>query len=242
MKYTLVLAAIVLSFVFSSCQNAQQHRTELKTLQDSVSYGMGVDFERNFLKPRMMELNPDAFAQALKDMNGDGKSILTDEQFRSAMMDFQTEMMATHAEKMKAAGEKNKKEGEAFLAENKKKEGVITLPSGLQYKVITMGNGEKPKSQDQVSVNYRGTLVDGTEFDNSAKTGKPGVFPVHGIIKGLSEALQLMPVGSKWEVYVPSDLAYGPDGRGIQILPNAVLIFDLELLGIEKATAAGHSH
>jgi FKBP-type peptidyl-prolyl cis-trans isomerase FklB len=222
---------IGLGIILPACQS-MQHKTELKTLQDSVSYSIGMDIGRN-LKGQMIDVNPDALAQALKDLNGDGKPMLTDAQARSAMMAFQTQMMATHAEKMKAAGEKNKKDGEVFLAENKKKEGVVTLPSGLQYKVLTMGNGKKPRATDKVTLNYRGVLIDGTEFDNSYKRGEPAVFPVNGIIKGLSEALQLMPVGSKWQIVIPADIAYGEQGAGAQIAPNAVLIFEIELLGIK---------
>ncbi len=231
MKYTKLIGVIGLGIILPACQSTQ-HKTELKTLQDSVSYSIGMDIGRN-LKGQMIDVNPDALAQALKDMNGDGKPMLTDAQARSAMMAFQTQMMATHAEKMKAAGEKNKKDGEVFLAENKKKEGVVTLPSGLQYKVLTMGNGKKPRANDKVTLNYRGVLIDGTEFDNSYKRGEPAVFPVNGIIKGLSEALQLMPVGSKWQIVVPADIAYGEQGAGAQIAPNAVLIFEIELLGIK---------
>ena len=231
MKYTTLIGALGLSIILPACQSTQ-HKTELKTLQDSVSYSIGMDIGRN-LKGQMIDVNPDAIAQALKDMTGDGKPMLTDVQARSVMMAFQTQMMATHAEKMKAAGEKNKKDGEVFLAENKKKDGVVTLPSGLQYKVLTMGNGKKPTANDKVTVNYRGTLVDGTEFDNSYKRGEPAVFPVSGVIKGLSEALQLMPVGSKWQVVIPADIAYGEQGAGGQIAPNAVLIFELELMGIK---------
>jgi FKBP-type peptidyl-prolyl cis-trans isomerase FklB len=231
MKYTTLIGALGLSIILPACQSTQ-HKTELKTLQDSVSYSIGMDIGRN-LKGQMIDVNPDAIAQALKDMTGDGKPMLTDVQARSVMMAFQTQMMATHAEKMKAAGEKNKKDGEVFLAENKKKDGVVTLPSGLQYKVLTMGNGKKPSMNDKVTVNYRGTLVDGTEFDNSYKRGEPAVFPVSGVIKGLSEALQLMPVGSKWQVVIPADIAYGEQGAGGQIAPNAVLIFELELMGIK---------
>ncbi len=231
MKYTKLIGALGLSIILPACQN-MQHKAELKTLQDSVSYSIGMDIGKN-LKGQMIDVNPDALAQALKDMTGDGKPMLTDVQARSVMMAFQTQMMATHAEKMKAAGEKNKKDGEAFLAENKKKDGVVTLPSGLQYKVLTMGNGKKPTASDKVSLNYRGTLVDGTEFDNSYKRGEPAVFPVGGVIKGLSEALQLMPVGSKWQIVIPADIAYGEQGAGGQIAPNAVLIFEIELLGIK---------
>ena len=231
MKYTTLIGMIGLGIILPACQS-MQHKTELKTLQDSVSYSIGMDIGKN-LKGQMIDVNPDALAQALKDLNGDGKPMLTDAQARSAMMAFQTQMMATHAEKMKAAGEKNKKDGEVFLAENKKKEGVVTLPSGLQYKVLTMGNGKKPRATDKVTLNYRGVLIDGTEFDNSYKRGEPAVFPVNGIIKGLSEALQLMPVGSKWQIVIPADIAYGEQGAGAQIAPNAVLIFEIELLGIK---------
>ncbi len=231
MKYAKLIGVLGLSIILPACQSTQ-HKTELKTLQDSVSYSIGMDIGRN-LKGQMIDVNPDVLAQALKDMTGDGKPMLTDVQARSVMMAFQTQMMATHAEKMKAAGEKNKKDGEAFLAENKKKDGVITLPSGLQYKVLTTGNGKKPTANDKVSLNYRGTLIDGTEFDNSYKRGEPVVFPVGGVIKGLSEALQLMPVGSKWQIVIPADIAYGEQGAGGQIAPNAVLIFEIELLGIK---------
>jgi|SRR5208283_3084892 len=231
MKYAKLIGVLGLSIILPACQSTQ-HKTELKTLQDSVSYSIGMDIGRN-LKGQMIDVNPDALAQALKDMTGDGKPMLTDVQARSVMMAFQTQMMATHAEKMKSAGEKNKKDGEVFLAENKKKDGVITLPSGLQYKVLTMGNGKKPTANDKVSLNYRGTLIDGTEFDNSYKRGEPVVFPVGGVIKGLSEALQLMPVGSKWQIVIPADIAYGEQGAGGQIAPNAVLIFEIELLGIK---------
>jgi FKBP-type peptidyl-prolyl cis-trans isomerase FklB len=231
MKYTTLIGMIGLGIILPACQS-MQHKTELKTLQDSVSYSIGMDIGKN-LKGQMIDVNPDALAQALKDLNGDGKPMLTDAQARSAMMAFQTQMMATHAEKMKAAGEKNKKDGEVFLAENKKKEGVVTLPSGLQYKVLTIGNGKKPRATDKVTLNYRGVLIDGTEFDNSYKRGEPAVFPVNGIIKGLSEALQLMPVGSKWQIVIPADIAYGEQGAGAQIAPNAVLIFEIELMGIK---------
>jgi len=231
MKYTTLIGMIGLSIILAACQS-KQHKTELKTLQDSVSYSIGMDIGKN-LKGQMIDVNPDALAQALKDLNGDGKPMLTDAQARSAMMAFQTQMMATHAEKINAAGEKNKKDGEVFLAENKKKEGVVTLPSGLQYKVLTIGNGKKPRATDKVTLNYRGVLIDGTEFDNSYKRGEPAVFPVNGIIKGLSEALQLMPVGSKWQIVIPADIAYGEQGAGAQIAPNAVLIFEIELMGIK---------
>ena len=201
-------------------------------MQDSVSYGIGMDIAKN-LKGQMIEVNPDVIAQALKDMAPAGKPMLTDAQAQSVMMEFQSDMMAKHSAKMKESAEKNIKDGQAFLAENKKKDGVITLPSGLQYKVLSRGSGRKPSPKDNVSVNYRGSLIDGTEFDSSEKHGGPAVFPVAGVIKGLSEALQLMQVGSKWQIVVPSEIGYGAQSLGTQITPNSVLLFEIELLGIK---------
>jgi FKBP-type peptidyl-prolyl cis-trans isomerase FklB len=149
-------------------------------------------------------------------------------------MQFQTEMHQKQQEKMQQAGATNKKEGDAFLAANKSKEGVVTLPSGLQYKILTAGTGPKPKSSDSVVCNYKGTLIDGKEFDSSYKRGQPATFPVAGVIKGWTEALQLMPVGSKWQLFVPSDLAYAERGSGPDIGPNATLIFEVELLSIQN--------
>jgi len=231
MKYSPIIAAIALCFLLVSCQSSQ-HKVELKTMQDSVSYGIGMDIAKN-LKGQMIDVNPDVIAQALKDMSPDGKPMLTDAQAQSVMMEFQSDMMAKHSAKMKEAAEKNIKDGQAYLAENKKKDGVITLPSGLQYKVLTQGTGKRPTAKDNVSVNYRGSLIDGTEFDSSEKHGGPAVFPVAGIIKGLSEALQLMPVGSKWQIVVPPEIGYGPQSVGTQITPNSVLVFEIELLGIK---------
>jgi len=224
MKYTKLLGAFCLSIILSACQSTQ-HRTELKTLQDSVSYSIGLNFGKN-LKNQKIDISPDAFAQALRDLSPDGKPVLTDDQARSIVMAFETQTMAVH-------GEKNKKDGDAFLAENKKKDGVVTLPSGLQYKVLTIGKGKKPTVTDKVVVNYRAMLSDGTEFDNSYKNGQPVEFPVGNIIPGISEALKLMPVGSKWQVVIPSEMAYGARGNGQQIGPNSVLVFEIELLGIK---------
>ncbi|MBU2636230.1 MAG: FKBP-type peptidyl-prolyl cis-trans isomerase, partial [Bacteroidetes bacterium] len=157
-----------------------------------------------------------------------------EEQSQAVMMELQKQLMARHEEKINAEKDKNKIEGEAFLAENKKDKDVITLPSGLQYKIITAGTGPKPKSTETVAVHYSGTLIDGTEFDSSFKRGEPATFPVTGVIKGWVEALQLMPVGSKWKLFIPTDLAYGERGAGGVIGPNATLIFEIELLSINK--------
>ena len=163
-----------------------------------------------------------------------GRVLLTEQEIREITTAFQKEMMAKQEELNKKLGEKNKKEGEVFLAENKKKEGVKTLPSGLQYKVIKAGTGKKPKLTDTVTTNYRGTLIDGTEFDSSYRRGQPASFPVNGVIPGWTEALQLMEEGAKWQLFVPPNLAYGDRGAGRQIGPNATLIFEVELISIQE--------
>jgi len=150
----------------------------------------------------------------------------------------QTEVRKQQMEKMQVAAEANKKQGDEFLAANKAKEGVVTLPSGLQYKVLQQGTGPKPTATDSVVCNYRGTLVDGTEFDGSYKRGQPATFPVSQVVKGWTEALQLMPIGSKWQLFVPADLAYGPRGKPPVIGPNATLIFEIELISIQDKTKA----
>jgi FKBP-type peptidyl-prolyl cis-trans isomerase FklB len=169
----------------------------------------------------------------LKDSYGGGKTILTEDQARQALEDFQKTLMAKQAETMKILSEKNKADGEKFLAENAKKEGVKVLPSGLQYKEITPGTGKSPKTADTVTTHYKGTLIDGTEFDSSYKRGQPATFPVSGVIPGWTEALQLMKEGAKWQLFVPPDLAYGERGAGQVIGPNATLIFEVELLAVK---------
>lgn len=205
----------------------------LKTQKDKVSYSIGLDIGKN-LKKQSIDIDPDLLARGLKDAMTEGKTLLTEEEVRTVMTAFQQEMQAKAAARVKELGDKNMKEGETFLAENKKKEGVVTLPSGLQYKVVTAGNGKKPKSSDTVTTHYRGTLIDGSEFDSSYKRGQPASFPVTGVIAGWTEALQLMPAGSKWQLFVPASLAYGPRGAGQMIGPNATLIFEVELLSIQE--------
>jgi FKBP-type peptidyl-prolyl cis-trans isomerase len=168
-----------------------------------------------------------------------GKTLLTDEEVRAALMQLQKDMQEKMQAKAAAEGDANKKEGDAFLAANKTKEGVVTLPSGLQYKILKPGSGPKPTASDSVVCNYKGTLINGTEFDSSYKRGEPATFPVTGVIKGWTEALQLMPVGSKWQLFIPSDLAYGPRGTpGGPIGPNATLTFEVELMSIEEKPPA----
>src|SRR5208337_3618840 len=163
------------------------------------------------------------------------KTLLTDDEAKSAMMALQNDLRQKQEAKAQQAGQTNKTEGEAFLAANKTKEGVVTLPDGLQYKVLKAGTGPKPTANDSVVCNYKGTFIDGTEFDSSDKHGgQPATFTVGQVIKGWTEALQLMPVGSKWQLFIPSDLAYGQRGAGADIAPNATLIFELELLSIQS--------
>jgi FKBP-type peptidyl-prolyl cis-trans isomerase FklB len=204
----------------------------LKTQKEKVSYSLGSSMGRK-LKQEAVDIDPDILAKGLKDAFSGAKSPLSDEEMQTTLMTLQKEMAAKQAEKIKILGEKNKKEGEAFLTENKKKEGVKTLASGLQYKVLKEGTGKIPKPTDKVSTHYQGTLIDGTEFDSSYKRGEPMTFPVKGVIPGWSEALQKMKVGSKWQLFLPAKLAYGERGAPPFIGPNAVLIFTMELLAIQ---------
>jgi FKBP-type peptidyl-prolyl cis-trans isomerase len=205
----------------------------LKTQKDKFSYALGMNLGANLHK-QSVPVDPNIMARGLKDALAGGKTLLTEEEARAAITDVQNHMREKQQAKMQVAGEANKKEGEAFLADNKSKEGVVALPSGLQYKVLKEGNGPKPTATDSVVCNYRGTLISGTEFDSSTKHGGPATFPVNGVIKGWTEALQLMPVGSKWQLFVPSDLAYAERGAGADIGPNATLIFEVELVSIEN--------
>ena len=205
----------------------------LKDQKDKLSYSIGMNIGNNF-KKQSIDVNPDVLIQGIKDALSGGKTLMTEQEVNETLMNFQKEMMAKQMARQKELGEKNKKEGEAFLAENMKKEDVKTLPSGLQYKVIKEGDGKTPKITDTVTVHYRGTLVDGTEFDSSYTRGQPATFPVKGVIAGLTEALQLMKVGSKWQLFIPSNLAYGERGAGDDIGPNATLIFEVELVSIKE--------
>jgi len=208
-------------------------KVELKTQKDKISYAIGLDVG-NGLKKNEVDVDPDIVAKAIKDVMSGNKPLMTELEVKTAIMDLQKDLQAKQQERAKVQGDKNKKEGEAFLAKNKTKDGVKTLPSGLQYKVITEGKGKSPKASDTVTVQYRGTLIDGTEFDSSYKRGQPATFPVGGVIKGWTEALQLMKEGSKWQLVIPSDLAYGEGGtQGGPIGPNAVLIFEVELVSIK---------
>ncbi len=228
------LAALILGLPACGSSKEAAPTLDVKTREDKISYGIGMDIAGN-LQSFPFKLNPDLVAQGIKDSLSGAKPLVADKDLQEAMQSMQTEMMAKQAmenEKMKTVGEQNKADGAKFLEENKKKEGVVTTKSGLQYKVITKGSGPKPKPEDVVMVHYRGALINGTEFDSSYARNQPAKFPVGGVIPGFAEALQLMEVGSKFQVVIPSELAYGDKQAGPNIAPNSVLVFDLELTEI----------
>jgi FKBP-type peptidyl-prolyl cis-trans isomerase len=211
---------------------------ELKTQKDKASYAIGASIAKS-LQRDGIEIDPSLLLRGLNDQMGGGKLLLNEDETKAVLSEVQQEARAKQAAATKALGEANQKEGDAYLAENKTKEGVVTLPSGVQYKIVKQGDGPKPAAADTVECNYRGTLVDGKEFDSSYKRGKPATFPVGGVIKGWTEVLQLMPVGSKYQVVIPAALAYGPrPPNGADIGPNATLLFDIELLSIKEKPAA----
>lgn len=205
----------------------------LTTQKDKFSYALGMNLGTNLTR-QSVPVDVDLVMRGLKDSLAGGKTLLTEEEARGALMEMQNELRKRQEEKAQEMGAANQKEGEAFLAANKTKDGVVTLPSGLQYKILQAGTGPKPTASDAVVCNYRGTLINGKEFDSSYKRGQPATFPVSGVIKGWTEALQLMPVGSKWQLFIPPQLAYGERGTGADIGPNATLIFEVELLSIEQ--------
>ena len=223
--------AILVSIFLLSGQGWAAEGIALKNDKDKLSYTMGVDIGK-YMQQQAMDVDPDMFAKGLKDVMTGAKTALTDEEMHQIISAFQKEAAEKQVVRMKAVAEKNKREGEAFLAENKKKNGVKILSSGLQYKVIKDGKGQTPKLTDTVTTNYRGTLIDGTEFDSSHKRGEPAKFPVNGVISGWTEALQLMKVGSKWQIFIPSNLAYGEQGAGNVIGANQTLVFEIELISI----------
>ena len=210
---------------------------ELKTDKDKASYAIGMNIGQN-LKKQSEVIDAGVVERGMKDALAGDKTLMTEDEAKAALVTLQANMRKKQEEQVQQMAETNKKEGDAFLTENKTKAGVVTLPSGLQYKILSEGTGPKPAATDSVICNYKGTLLDGTEFDSSAKHGGPATFPVSGVIKGWTEALQLMPVGSKWQLFVPSDLAYGQRGAGGGIAPNSTLIFEVELVSIKSSDAA----
>lgn len=230
------LLPALLGIALLSGQAMAGEKVSLKTQKDRVSYSIGQSIGNNVkndLKSQSIDVNPDALAAGIRDAVAGSRARMTEKEMQETLAIFQQESMAKQMEMMKKSGGKNKKEGDAFLAANKKKTGVKTLASGLQYKVEKEGTGRKPKATDTVTVNYKGTLIDGTEFDSSYKHGQPATFPVNGVIAGWTEALQLMKVGSKWQLFIPSNLAYGEQGSPPSIGSNSTLIFEVELLSIK---------
>ncbi len=213
-----------------------EDKAVFKDQKDKLSYSIGMNWG-NSLKRDEIDVNLDQIIAGLRSGMA-GKALLTETEMREVLTSFSQELQVKKTEKMKVAGEKNKGEGEKFLAENKTKEGVKTTPSGLQYKIIKDGSGPMPKLTDKVSTHYRGTLIDGTEFDSSYKRGQPISFGVANVIPGWTEALQMMKVGSHWQLFIPAERAYGERQMGQFIKPNSTLIFDLELLGVEKEKEA----
>jgi FKBP-type peptidyl-prolyl cis-trans isomerase len=242
MKKIAAFALILMLAGLGACQKAGNtaanaiKKEDLDSQKKKVSYAIGLDIGQNF-KARAMEIDMDALFQGLKDAQKTGEPLLNKDEIQKVMTQFQQDMMKAEQKKRAAQGQVNKANGEAFLKENAQKAGIKVTASGLQYKVITEGSGPLPKESDTVKVNYRGTLLDGTEFDSSYKRNEPVVFPLAGVIKGWTEALQLMKVGSKYQIFLPSHLAYGEQGAGQAIGPNSALIFEVELLGIEKPAA-----
>ena len=203
-----------------------------KTQKEKLSYAIGMEMGKG-VKSQGLDVDPTILMQGLKDALSDAKPQMSEDELRQVITALQQEIRQKQMQVQEAAAAENKTKGDAFLAENAKKEGMVVLPDGLQYKILTAGQGKKPAESDTVLCNYKGTFVDGSEFDSSAKAGKPVPFEVKNVIPGFKEVLQLMPVGSKWQVFVPSNLAYGERGAGGVIGPNATLIFEIELVSIQ---------
>lgn len=235
MSYRKWILATVLALPATIVAVAQDTAPELKTEKDKFSYALGMNFGENFRK-QGLELDPAVFSKAFAEAFTSGKTAMSEDDMKAvltaAAQEIRKKQAAVQAEKAQQA----QAEGEKFLADNKAKEGVVALPSGLQYKILKQGTGEKPTADDTVICNYKGTLINGTEFDASDKHGGPATFPVKGVIPGWTEALQLMPTGSKWQLFVPANLAYGAQGPP-DIGPNATLIFEVELVSVQKAAA-----
>ena len=225
----IIASAIFLSLILTV--SGEDKPTQFKDQKDKFSYAVGLNIGMNFQRQKI-DVNTDLVTSGLKDGLA-GKPQMTMEQIRETMMTFEKDMQQKQVE----AGKKNAADSQKFLEDNKKKDGVKTTASGLQYKVVKDGSGAQPKSTDTVTVNYRGTLIDGTEFDSSYKRGQPASFPVGGVIKGWSEALQLMKAGSKYQLFIPPDLAYGEHSPSPTIPPNSALIFEVELMSVEPAPA-----
>jgi FKBP-type peptidyl-prolyl cis-trans isomerase len=228
------LAVVGLGLLATLQAGAQAPATAspLKTDKDKQSYGVGVQLG-SILKAQGVNVDAALVLQGMKDALAGGKLLMTDDELRATMTALQEQVNQREEAQKAAAAITNKQQGDAFLAANKSKEGVVTLPSGLQYKIIKAADGKKPTEDDTVLCQYRGTLLDGTEFDSSYKTGMPATFLVKGLIPGFKEALEQMNVGATWQFFIPAELAYGETGAGDVVGPNATLIFQVELIGVQ---------
>jgi FKBP-type peptidyl-prolyl cis-trans isomerase FklB len=224
--------AVLVTFLFAG-QAVAAEKAGFKTEKEKRSYSIGYDLGNNLFKKQSIEVDTKTLAKGIQDALSGKKAAMSEQEMRDTLMALQQELMTKRTAQLKETADKNKKDGEAFLAENKTKPGITVLPDGLQYKVITEGKGATPKPGEKVKCHYSGTLIDGTEFDSSYKRGTPAEFESDKVIAGWREALSLMKEGSKWQVFIPSDLAYGEPGRP-GIPPNSVLIFEMELISIVK--------
>ena len=225
-RYSITLISLIL------CSTSVYAADGLETLEQKASYSFGVDFAKR-LKQQGIDLDINALNRGIADAAADKGLAFEEGEMNQFKAEYTQQLRARLMEQQQQQATKNLEAGKKFLAENAKKEGIITTASGLQYKVIKSGDGPTPKAEDTVTTHYRGTLIDGREFDSSYSRGQPASFPVNGVIKGWTEALQLMKVGDKWELFIPADLAYGAAQRGEVIEPNSTLLFELELLGIK---------
>ncbi len=228
MKRTLLALACLGLLAPTACA---QEQPPVQSEQQKTSYSLGYNIGRDFSQ-KNLDIDPDVLMRGMKDALAGNTTALSEDEMRQAMMNLQKQMIAQQQQQVKQLADANEQAGKAFLAENRQKEGVKTTMSGLQYKIITKGTGKKPGRDDKVTVNYRGRLLDGTEFDSSYKRNKPATFPVGGVIPGWTEGLQLMKEGAKWQLFIPAKLAYGEKGAGPMIGPNATLIFDVELISV----------
>jgi FKBP-type peptidyl-prolyl cis-trans isomerase len=216
----------------SAAAKSSSAPASITTDKEKTSYAIGLDLG-NKLKSQSIDVNTAILVRGMNDGISGAKPLMSEEDMRNSLTALSTQMRAKQTAMLKDLTEKNKSEGDAFLLDNKSKEGVVALPSGLQYKILKAGDGPKPTANDSVVCNYKGTLINGKEFDSSYKRGQPATFPVGGVIKGWTEALELMPVGSKWQLFIPPDLAYGERGAGADIQPDSTLIFEVELMSIQ---------
>ncbi|MBM3306847.1 MAG: FKBP-type peptidyl-prolyl cis-trans isomerase [Candidatus Eisenbacteria bacterium] len=232
-RVLVVVAVLAVALALTSCGKGIAPKKQLSTFDERSSYAIGLNVGAS-LKATNMPIDVAAFVQGLRDTLEGGKPLMTSEEVMTVMQEFSQKARDAELKKRDEAAATNLDAGRAFLEANKAKDGIVTTASGLQYEVLTQGGGAKPKATDRVSVHYRGTLIDGTEFDSSYAQGQPAQFQLDAVIPGWTEALQLMPVGSKYRIFLPPDLAYGERGAGGRIGPNSALIFEVELLSIEK--------